>query len=64
MSVLVRVTIAVLKLHDLRNLGRKGSIQLMFPNHSSPPKGVRTGTQVDQELGVGADDESMAGCCH
>lgn len=64
MSVLVRVSIAVRKLHDLRNLVRKGSVQPMFPNHSSPPKGVRTGTQADQELGVGADGETMAGCCH
>ena len=40
-SVLVRVSIAVTK--------RKGFIQLTLPHCCSSPKGVRTGTQTEQE---------------
>jgi hypothetical protein len=41
-------------------LGRKGFIQLTFPNCCSSPKEVTTGTQASQE--AGADAEAMEGC--
>ena len=48
-TVLVRVTIAVMKHHDQGNLGKKGFIQLTLPYHCSSSKEVRTGTQTWQE---------------
>jgi hypothetical protein len=49
MSVLVKVTIAVMKHHDQNNLGRKGFIWLTLPHHCSSWKEVGTGTKTGQE---------------
>jgi hypothetical protein len=43
-----------------KQLGRKGFIQLTLSTLLFIIKGVRTGTQVGQE--VGADAEAMEGC--
>jgi hypothetical protein len=51
MSVLVNITIALMKLHDQRNLRRKGFICLTSLYHSSSSKEVRTETQVKQKPG-------------
>jgi hypothetical protein len=56
-TVLVRVTVAVLKHHDQSNLGRKGFIRLMPPHHSSSSEEVRTGIQAGQE------PRATKGCC-
>ena len=51
-TVLVRVTIAVIKHHDQSNLGGKGfNWLLMLPNHSSLPKEDRTRTQTGRKPG-------------
>jgi hypothetical protein len=55
-SVLVRVTVAVVKHPDQRKLGRKGSICLTLPSHCSSSEEVRTGTQVRQEPGGRSSD--------
>ena len=43
-TVLLRVIIAVMKLHNQSNLGRKGFIWFMLPHHCSSLEEVRTGT--------------------
>ena len=50
-SVLVRVTVAVMRHQDQSNLGRKGFIHLVLLHHSPSKKEVRTGTQAGQEPG-------------
>ena len=49
-SVLVRVTIAMMKHHDQNNLERKGFIWLTFPHHCSSSKKVGTG--ISNRVGI------------
>lgn len=51
LTALVRVSIAVTKHHDLRNLGQEGFSQLMLPHHNSSWKEVRIGAQARQGPG-------------
>ena len=51
LSVLVRVSIAVLKHHDQSNLGRKGFTSRTILCNSSSSKEVRARTQTGQESG-------------
>jgi hypothetical protein len=46
-----RVTMAVMKHHDQKQVGKKRFIWLTLPRHSSLLKEVRTGTQLGQEPG-------------
>jgi hypothetical protein len=41
--VLVRVSVAVIKHHDRRNMGMKGFISVILPYHRSSSEEVRTG---------------------
>ena len=61
-SVLVKVTIAVMKYHDQSNLmcGGGGFILLVVPYNSSPSKAVH---YQGQDLGAGAEAEAMEGYC-
>lgn len=49
LPVLVKVSSPVMKHHDPRNMGLKGFIQLILPQHCSSSKEVRAGTQTGQE---------------
>jgi hypothetical protein len=49
--------------HGQEQLGRKGFIWLMCPDHSLSLWGVRTGYQAGQEPEADADAEAMEGCC-
>lgn len=51
LTVLIRVSIAVMRHHDKNKLGREGLIQLTLPHHCLLLKEVRTGTQAEQEPG-------------
>jgi hypothetical protein len=48
----LRVTIAVMKQHQQRNLERKGFIQLTLPHCCSSLKAVSTGTHTGEEVEV------------
>ena len=50
-SVLVRVTIIVMKHHDQNSLARKGFICLMLSHHNTSSKEDKTGTQARQKHG-------------
>lgn len=47
----LRVPTAVVKHHDQSKLGRKFSLQLVFPQYSFSLKEVRAGTATMQDLG-------------
>jgi hypothetical protein len=61
-SVLVRVTIAVMKHHDPKHLGAKGLISLTVSYNKSASKAVRAEMHKGRNLGAGADAEAMEEC--
>jgi hypothetical protein len=60
-SILVRVTILVMKLHGQSKLERKEFTWLILPQHCSSSKEVRTGTQQERKLRSGFDAQAMEG---
>lgn len=52
-------TVAVLKHHNQKQVGRKGLIWLSLLHHCSSLKKARIGTQTGQEAGA----DAQAGCC-
>ena len=50
-SVLVKVTIAVMKYHDQSKLGRKGFVWFALPHQCSSLTEVRAGTHTGRESG-------------
>jgi len=63
LTVLVRITIAVMKHHDQSNLRRKGLTGLTLPHCSPSLKEIRTRTQTGQKEEVGTDAEVLEECC-
>jgi hypothetical protein len=59
---LVRVSIAGMKHHDQKQLGRKGFIELTFPHHCSSQKEIRNSN--NRNLEAGADEEAMEGAAY
>lgn len=51
MCVLVRITMAMMKHHDHKQVGRRGFTQLTLPHHSPSLKEVKAGTQTGPEPG-------------
>ena len=64
MSVLVRVTIAVMKHHDQDKLKRKGLIFLTAPYSSSLSKAVKQELTQGKNLEAGADAEATEGSAY
>ena len=62
LTVLIRVTIAMIKHYDQKRLGRGGLFGLHFHIHSLSLKEVGTEPQTRQNLNAGADTVTMKGC--
>lgn len=60
-SVLVTVSIAVMRFHDQSNMERRGLIWLALPNHCLSLKKVRTATQTRHEPGGRAASSTHRG---
>jgi hypothetical protein len=56
-SVSVRISIALRKYHDQRDLKRKGLIRFILPHHSLSSKKTRKETQVHKDLEAGANEK-------
>lgn len=63
MALLVGVTIAVMKLHDQSNLGKKEFISLIVPYNGLSSKAMRAGTQKGQKSGGGSRYRDHEECC-
>ena len=57
-AVLVRVPVTMMKLHDQKQLGRKGFIWLTLLHHSSSSKEIRAGIHTGLKPGAGAGTEA------
>lgn len=62
MALLVGVTIAVMKLHDQSNLGKKEFISLIVP-YGLSSGAMRAGTQKWQKSGGGSRYRDQEECC-
>ena len=60
-SILVKVTIAVIKKHDQKNFGRKGFISLKVIYNSSLSSSEGRNSKQGRNLEAGADTEAMEG---